>query len=85
MVLTVFRKNVLKHAENLLLAKSTDPGQPARIEQVCLKMAELSLNRLKTLWEKEKLIVTRNFSFSISVFERIVLQTRKTRACSGKG
>ena len=31
--------------------------------------------------EKEKLLVT----FSHSVFKRLVLQTRKTRACLGKG
>ena len=31
----------------------------------------------KTLWEKEKLLVTSNFSFSHSVFKRPVLQTRK--------
>ena len=33
-------------------------------------MAESSPNRSKTLWEKEKLLVT-------SVFKRLVLQTRK--------
>ena len=31
----------------------------------------------KTLWEKEKLLVMSNFSFSHSVFKRLVLQTRK--------
>ena len=31
----------------------------------------------KKLWEKEKLLYTRNFSFSHSVFKRYVLQTRK--------
>ena len=29
----------------------------------------------KTLWEKEKLLVMSNFSFSQSVFKRLVLQT----------
>ena len=35
-------------------------------------MAECSLNGLKTLCEKEKLLVTSNFSFSHSVFKRLV-------------
>ena len=47
-----------------------------------MKMAEYSPNGYKTLWEKEKLLVTGNFSFSRSVFKRFVLQTRKNQ---GKG
>ena len=39
----------------------------------------------KTLWEKEKLLVTSNFSFSHSVFERLVLQTRKNQGLFWKG
>ena len=39
----------------------------------------------KTLWAKEKLLVTSNFSFSHSVFERLVLQTRKNQGLFGKG
>ena len=35
-------------------------------------MAESSLNRLETLWEKEELLVTSNFSFSNSVFKKHV-------------
>ena len=31
-----------------------------------MKMAKSSLNYKKTLWEKEKLLVTSNFSFSLS-------------------
>ena len=50
-----------------------------------MKMAEHSPNRLKTLWEKEKLLVTSNFSFSHSVFKRLVLQTRKNQGLFGKG
>ena len=44
-----------------------------------MKMAESSPNRWETLWEKEKLLVTSNFSFSRSVFKRIGLQTRKNQ------
>ena len=35
--------------------------------------------------EKEKLLITSNFSFSHSVFKSLVLQTRKNRGLSGKG
>ena len=42
-----------------------------------MEMAESSPNGSKTLWEKEKLPVTSNFSFSHSVFKRLVLQTHK--------
>ena len=48
-------------------------------------MAESSLKEKKTLWEQEKLLVTSNFSFSHSVFERLVLQTRKNQGLFGKG
>ena len=40
-------------------------------------MAENYPKGLKTLWEKEKLLVTSNFSISHSVFKRLVLQTRQ--------
>ena len=42
-----------------------------------MKMAESSPNVKKMLWEKEKLLVTRNFSFSHSIFIRLVMQTHK--------
>ena len=45
-------------------------------------MAESSKKGKKTLWEKEKLHVTSNFSFSHSVFKKLL---RQTRACLGKG
>ena len=38
------------------------------------KRVESSPNEYKTLWEKEKLLVTSNFSFSLSVFKRLVQQ-----------
>ena len=37
------------------------------------------------MWEKEKLLVTSNFSFSHIVFKRHVLQTRKNQGLFGKG
>ena len=48
-------------------------------------MAESSPYGYKTLWEKEKLLVTSNFSFSHSVFTRLVLQTCKDNGLFGKG
>ena len=51
-----------------------------------MKMTENSPNGRKTLWEKEKLLVTSNFSFSLSVFKRLVSERHvKIRACLGKG
>ena len=50
-----------------------------------MEMAECSVNGLKTLCEKEKLHVTSNFSFSHSVFKRLVLQKRKNQGLFGKG
>ena len=50
-----------------------------------MKMAESSPKWQKTLWEKEKLLVTSNFSFYRSVFKRRVLQTLKNQGLFGKG
>ena len=47
-------------------------------------MAESLPKGLKTLWEKEKLLVTSNFSFTRSVFKRFVLQTRKNKGLFGE-
>ena len=49
-----------------------------------MKMAEPLSKGLKTLWEKEELLVTSNFSFSHSVFNRLVLQTHKNMGLFGK-
>ena len=48
-------------------------------------MAGIYPNGEKTLWEKEKLLITSNFSFSHSVFKRLVLQTLKSQGLFGKG
>ena len=47
-------------------------------------MVGSSPNGQKTLWEKEKLLVTSNFSFSHNVFKRHVRQTRKNQGLFGK-
>ena len=41
--------------------------------------------RKKTLWEKEKLLVTSHFSFSSSVFKGFVLQTSKKHGLVWEG
>ena len=48
-------------------------------------MAESYPNGKKTPWEKEKLLVTSNFSFSHSVFKRVVSQGRQKVSLSGNG
>ena len=50
-----------------------------------MKKAESCPKGLKTLWEKENLLVMSNFSFSHSVFKRLVLQTCKNQGLFGKG
>ena len=50
-----------------------------------MKMAYSFLNGKKTMWEKEKLLVMSNFSFSRIVFKIHVLQTRKNQGLFGKG
>ena len=50
-----------------------------------MTMTNIYTNRLKTLWEKEKLLITSNFSFSRSVFKRLVLRTCKNQGLFGKG
>ena len=46
---------------------------------------KLSKQLKKTLREKEKVLVTSNFSFSHSVFKSLVQQTRKNQGLFGKG
>ena len=62
------------------------------MERVCrqtlsnlTKMAESCPKGQKTLWEKEILLVTSNFSFSHSVFKRLVSQERQKVSLYGNG
>ena len=48
-------------------------------------MAESYPNGLKTLLEKEKLLIMNNFSFSHSVFKRLVSQGRQKVSLCGNG
>ena len=48
-------------------------------------MEESYPNRYKTLWEKEKLPITSNFSFSHSVLKMLVSQGRQKVSLCGNG
>ena len=48
-------------------------------------MLESYPNGKKTLWEKEKLLVANSFSFSKSVFKRLVSQGRQKVSLCGNG
>ena len=48
-------------------------------------MAESSPNGSKTLWEKQKLLIMSNFSFSHCVFKRFVSQGRQKMSLCGNG
>ena len=50
-----------------------------------LLFPSFSSRQAETLWEKEKLLVTSNFSFSHCVFKRLVLQTSKNQGLFEKG
>ena len=50
-----------------------------------MEMMESFQKEEKTLWKKEKLVVTSNSSFSNSVPERLVLQTCKNQGLFWKG
>ena len=52
---------------------------------ILIKMVESPPNRKKTWLKKEKLLVTSNFSFSHSVFKRLVPQTHKNPGLFSEG
>ena len=54
-------------------------------EKNLMKMVESALKRQKTLWEKEKWLVTSNSLFSHRVFKILVLRTGKNKCLFGKG
>ena len=65
-----------------------DSSKPKKFADDNLKFDENSRKfskRVKTLWEKGKLLVTSNFCFSHSVFKRLEMQTRKIKGLFGKG
>ena len=55
-----------------------------RFDKNCRAFTKKKHGFKKTLREKEKLLMISNFSFSHSVFKRLVLQTSKNKSLSGK-
>ena len=86
----IFLDSQIKHfSVSLTLSQTTNfrlfqtERNGKRQFQILITIAERSPNGYKTLWEKEKLLVTSNFSFSHGVFKRLVLQTRKNQGLFG--
>ena len=50
-----------------------------------MKMAKVLRKGRKTLWKKDKLLVTSNLSFSHNVYKRLVMQTHKNQGLFRKG
>ena len=48
-------------------------------------MSESSPNWLNTMWEKEKLLIMSNFSFTHGVFKTLVQQKHKKKGLFAKG
>ena len=63
----------------------TRPNSKESAISILMNMTKSFQKGYKTLWEKEKLLVTSNFSFSHSVFKRHILYTRKNQDLFGKG
>ena len=83
---------VVKSWDCMLTLSQTTNFRLFQTERVCIWQFQIwwtwqkvHSNGWKKLWEKEKLVVTSNFSFSHSVFKRHVLQTRKNQGLFGKG
>ena len=62
-----------------------EKGLTNPFQNKCIFSSIRSTSLLKTLWEKENLLVTSNFSFSHNVSKRLVLQTRENQGLFGKG
>ena len=78
---------ILSFGKELTLSQTTKQQNWKAFETTIwnwMKKEESYLSELKTLWEKEKLLITSNF-FSQSVFKRHFLQTRKNQGLFGNG
>ena len=83
-LLSIWRNLTLSQTTILDLPKLRVFRRKFQIYDSEMKMAECSQNGSKTLWEKEKLLLTNNFSFSHSVFQRLLLQKLKIQGLFGK-
>ena len=83
--ITVSGRHYLDRLEKPLTLSQTTNFRLFQTERVCRRQFSVSrkwqkvLQQARKLNEKEKLLVTSNFSFSHSVFKRLVKQIRKTQ------
>ena len=89
---SMYQSKITWFGKELTLSQTTNFRFPNRrsLQMTILnlmKMVESFLKGKKILWEKEKLLVTSNFSFSHSLFKSLVdlLQTRKKPGLVWKG
>ena len=83
LIYTLFNTNFILFLPKLLSSINSVSLQTTIL--YLMEMAQNSPNREKTLWKKEKLLVTSNFSFSHSVFKGLVLQTHKNKGLFWNG
>ena len=70
----------------LLTLSQTTNFRLFQVQRVCRRQFQKKvLQVVRKHWEKEKLLITSNFSFSHRVFKGLVLQTRKNQGLFGKG
>ena len=88
--LLLLRRNEYLWSKELTLYQTTNFGL-LQTKRVCRRQFQITwkwqkgLQKCRKHWEKEKLLLTSNFSFSHSVFKRLVLQTCKKQGLFGKG
>ena len=88
--LLLMHQNEYLWSKGLTLSQTTN-FRLFQTERVCRRQFEISykwrnvLKRCRKHWAKEKLLFMSNFSFSHSVFKRLVLQTRKNQGMFWKG
>ena len=68
-----------KHLDSSKLKEFADDN--LKFDKIGRKLSK----RVENMWEKEKLLVTSNFSFSHTVFKDMYGRHVKTRACLGEG
>ena len=75
MIISVF--NSLPNMPILMLTSSNSAANKDMMSKIWKKWLNNYLIELKTLWEKEKLLVTSNFSFFHNVFKSCLLLMRQ--------
>ena len=68
-----------------ILGTSNSTARKDMISKIWTNTDTICLIELKTLWEKKKLLVTSNFSFSQKVFKSSLLLMRQNEYLLSKG